>query len=113
MAVPFHIARKYVGRAVVAHCIDGRKYYGIVTHVTPDTIHLRPLPQYCSSQNSLHEDNITNADYKSTTTDVECIETQFGYGFGYPGFGYPGFGYPYGAGIVLPLYVLLVLSLLW
>lgn len=110
MAIPYHIARKYVGRAVMAHCIDGRKYYGIVTHVTPHSIHLLPMPQYCSS-NSNYEDQIENADYKSTATDYEVIETQFG--FGYPGYGYPGFGYPYGTGIVLPLYVLLVLSLLW
>lgn len=38
MAVSFHHARQFIGQSVCAHCVDGRRYYGIVREVTPHGI---------------------------------------------------------------------------
>lgn len=43
MAVAYAHARQFIGRPVVAVTHDGRKYYGIVHHVTPTHVYLRPM----------------------------------------------------------------------
>ncbi len=117
MSITYQFARRFEGRPVMAYCRDGRRHYGILSQVTPTAIHLRPLPYHGVpvSNESLEKEIVTAEEKNATQLDI--IETGLGYGYRGRGYGYRyGFGGPawwYGAGIVLPLYVLLALSLFW
>ncbi|WP_205672213.1 hypothetical protein [Ammoniphilus sp. YIM 78166] len=118
MPVSHAFARQFVGKQVIAECIGGRRYYGIVQDVTQREVIMQlvgPGAGYVSTKNK--DLKLTKA---SKPRKAEVEQVQWGYpGVGYPGIGYPGigYGYPgYGAGlaysrIALPLYVILALSL--
>lgn len=119
MSINYNFARRFEGRPIMAHCHDGRRYYGVVSRVTPESIYLRPMPNRgVPVSNDAIEKEITTAEEKGSY-QMEVLET--GIGYGYPGRGFygrgfygPGYGaWWWGAGVVLPLYVLLAISLFW
>lgn len=116
MSISYQIAKRFEGRPIMAHCRDGRRYYGLVSRVTPQSIYLQPLPyRGASVSNDSTEKEIIPAEDKGSK-HMEVIETGLGYGprgFGRPGYGYGYGGWWWGAGFVLPLYVLLAISLFW
>lgn len=117
MSITYQFARRFEGKPVMAHCRDGRRYYGIISRVTPESVHLRPLPNRAVPVAHHSIDNaITTAEERGADQQLDIIETGPGYGYRGRGFGGPGFGYGgwwWGAGVVLPLYVLLAISLFW
>lgn len=99
VGVSYHYAKRCCGLPAVMHCINGRRYYGIIRRVTPAEIWYEPIgtgirPVGAESQ----VPEISEADQ----TDDPIIETvQF-------------FG-PFARGrfLALPLFALLALSTFW
>ncbi|WP_028987264.1 hypothetical protein [Thermicanus aegyptius] len=97
MAVSYAYARQFVGKAVVCDCHDGMRHYGIVHHVTPT--HLRIAPIRPSVRLASHT---MDKEFEVTTLE------QAGKPWIVPTY------YPLGyAGLALPLYTILALSLFW
>jgi len=116
MSISYSFARRFVGKPIMAYCRDGKRHYGIVQRVTPDSLHLMPVP-YRGAPVLSHaqEINVTTAEQKEIP-EIDIIQAGYPGGFyggasGY-GYGYPG-SWGWGAGLVLPLYVLLAISLFW
>lgn len=114
MSISYSFARRFVGKPIMAYCRDGKRHYGIVQRVTPDSLHLMPVP-YRGAPVSSHsqEINITTAEQKEVS-ELDIMQAGYPGGFygGYPGYGFSG-SWGWGAGLVLPLYVLLAISLFW
>ncbi|WP_134700097.1 hypothetical protein [Ammoniphilus sp. YIM 78166] len=95
MAVSYAHASRFVGQHVVAHCVGGRTYYGMVKSVTHDTVYLQPIGAPAGYVSHKQEK------LKVKTADKPGkAETQEVYWWG------PG-------AIALPLFVILALSLAW
>ncbi|RXT06435.1 hypothetical protein [Ammoniphilus sp. CFH 90114] len=43
MAVSYAYANRFVGQEVIAHCVGGRTYRGVVQRVSSDTMYLRVI----------------------------------------------------------------------
>ncbi|MBE3594031.1 MAG: hypothetical protein IMX04_03160 [Candidatus Carbobacillus altaicus] len=107
MAVAYAHARQFVGRQVVAVTRDGRKYYGIVHHVTPTHVYLRPMrPPYNGyvrpmqgGEKKAHVETLGSYNPHVHAPTIE--ETRWWW---------PG---TEAAIIALPLYALLALGLFW
>lgn len=96
MAVSYAYAKQFHGKTVICDCHSGLRHFGIVQNVTPTHLYLRPIrPSVRLALSSDEPVEAITLENKSTPQ----IEPAY---------------YPYGpAGIVLPLYALLALSLFW
>lgn len=104
MGLNYDYCCRFIGQPVVAHCMGGKRYYGIVQSVTNEYIVMRGLPGGVGPVSSNSKKlKLTTAD-KPEKGEIEPVQYYGGYGYG---------GYGYGANYVLPLYVLLALSLAW
>ncbi|RXT06278.1 hypothetical protein [Ammoniphilus sp. CFH 90114] len=110
MPISYSHARGFIGKQVIAQCIGGKQYYGMVREVTRETVILDlvgPGAGYVSANGK--KLNISKADKPSKTNRQQVRWGYPGYGYGYGGLGYGGYaGY---ASLALPLYVILALSL--
>lgn len=101
MGLSYNYCRNFVGQTVVAHCVGGARYYGVVESVTDEHIVLRGInPRAVQVKGKLKK---LKAQRSSKYQKPEFQLVQYGYG---PYGGYGGY-------YVLPLYVLLALSLFW
>lgn len=104
MAVAYAHAVRYIGRPVWVLTKDGRRLHGIVHHVTPTHLYLRPFAPapvgpVVRPMGAEGRTDVVPLGAASGLTTVD--ETQWGWG-------------PYTAAVIaLPLFVLLALGLLW
>lgn len=96
MAVSYAYAKQFHRKPVICDCHDGFRHYGIVQNVTPTHLYLQPIrPSVRLVSDS--SDQPLPITLENNVTPV--IEPTY---------------YPFGpAGLVLPLYALLALSLFW
>jgi hypothetical protein len=76
MAVSYQYARQFIGQPVEAHCIDGRRYYGIVRGVNPGGIWLDMPDRGALVGGSLEQANIHTADQPE---EINGETVQFGF----------------------------------
>ncbi|MEW9668425.1 hypothetical protein [Ammoniphilus sp. 3BR4] len=102
MGLPYNYCRNFVGQAVVAQCVGGRRYYGVVESVYSDHIVLRGIDPGAVPVKGKSKKLKARGSSKSQKPEFQPV-SYYGYG---PYGGYGGY-------YVLPLYVLLALSLFW
>ncbi|MBE3555029.1 MAG: hypothetical protein IMW85_08610 [Thermicanus sp.] len=112
MALAYAYAMNYVGKPVIAVTSDGRRYMGLVHHVTPTHLILRPLPSGYLTPMKNQDDHPDILPLGGETHEQQ-VDVETAAFLGYPLAGVRPFAPWSGAFIALPLYVLLVLSLLW